>query len=255
VSTSQNGSESPVALITGAASGLGRATASRLAADGYRIICLDVVAAGATESAEKVVAEGGQAWAVQCDISDEASVAAAVAQSIELAGRIDVLVNAAGVASVSHTLELSLTEWRRLLDINLTGTFLMSREVLPALLETRGSIVNIASISALRGWRYMAAYAASKGGIVAFTKSLAVEFGRRGVRVNCVAPGSITTPLAAALSPVHDADEVLMGRAQPLTDPPKAEPEEIAGSVAYLVSPDARFVTGTVLVIDGGVLA
>jgi NAD(P)-dependent dehydrogenase (short-subunit alcohol dehydrogenase family) len=106
------------------------------------------------------------------------------------------VVNAAGIASVSHTLEVTLDEWRRLLDVNLTGTFLVARATLPALLESRGSMINVASVAALRGWRYMAAYAATRGGIVALSRSLAVKYGSRGVRVNVVCPGSIATPLA-----------------------------------------------------------
>ncbi|MDT5027213.1 MAG: hypothetical protein QOE61_3639 [Micromonosporaceae bacterium] len=106
------------------------------------------------------------------------------------------MVNAAGIASVSHTLEVTLDEWRRLLDVNLTGTFLVARATLPALLESRGSMINVASVAALRGWRYMAAYAATRGGIVALSRSLAVKYGSRGVRVNVVCPGSIATPLA-----------------------------------------------------------
>jgi meso-butanediol dehydrogenase/(S,S)-butanediol dehydrogenase/diacetyl reductase len=245
----------PIALITGAGSGLGRATAQRLAADGYAIVCLDVVGSAAQATTRDIESRGGSAWSVECDISDESSVARGVAEALAHAGHIDLLVNAAGVASNSHFLEQSLSEWQRLLDINLTGTFLMCREVLPALLESQGSIVNVSSISALRGWRYMAAYAATKAGIIALTKSLAVEFGFQGVRVNCVAPGGIATPLAAALSPVPGADPRLMDRGQVLTDPGRAEADEIAGSIAYLASKDARFVTGTVLIIDGGVMA
>jgi meso-butanediol dehydrogenase / (S,S)-butanediol dehydrogenase / diacetyl reductase len=244
-----------VAIITGAGSGLGRATAHRLAREGYSVGCLDIIGDGAEQTAADIRATGRRAWGVQCDITDESATAQAAAAVYEHDGRIDVLVNAAGVASTQHALEISLDEWRRLIDVNLTGTFIATRAVLPALLESRGCIVNVSSIAALRGWRYMAAYSAAKGGIVALTRALAVEFGPRGVRVNCVCPGSILTPLAAALLPVHDADPALMTRAHALVDPPKAEPEEIAGAIAYLVSPDARFVTGAVHVIDGGVLA
>jgi NAD(P)-dependent dehydrogenase (short-subunit alcohol dehydrogenase family) len=152
-------------------------------------------------------------------------------------------------------LEISLADWQRILNVNLTGTFLMARAAIPALLESRGCMVNVASIAALRGWRYMAAYSASKGGVVALTRTLAVEFGRRGVRVNCVCPGSIATPLAAALTPVENADPILMNRGPALLEPPVAQPEEIAGTIAYLVSDEARFVTGSVFTIDGGAMA
>jgi NAD(P)-dependent dehydrogenase (short-subunit alcohol dehydrogenase family) len=243
------------AVITGAGSGLGRASAIRLAGDGFAVACVDVRAAAAAQTAGEITDAGGQACWVGCDISDEQSVDAGVEDILRQLGGIDVVVNAAGIASAGHTLEVTLEEWRRLLDVNLTGTFLMARATLPALLESRGAMINVASIAALRGWRYMAAYAASKGGIVALSRSLAVEYGGRGVRVNVVCPGGIDTPLAAALTPVRDAAPELMRRSPALLDPPVAQPEEIAGTISYLAGPEARFVTGSVVVIDGGAMA
>jgi NAD(P)-dependent dehydrogenase (short-subunit alcohol dehydrogenase family) len=243
------------AVITGAGSGLGRASAIRLAGDGFAVACVDVRAAAAAQTAGEITDAGGQACWVGCDISDEQSVEAGVDDILRQLGGIDVVVNAAGIASVGHTLEVTLEEWRRLLDVNLTGTFLMARATLPALLESRGAMINVASIAALRGWRYMAAYAATKGGIVALSRSLAVEYGGRGVRVNVVCPGGIDTPLAAALTPVRDAAPELMRRSPVLLDPPTAQPEEIAGTISYLAGPEARFVTGSVVVIDGGAMA
>jgi NAD(P)-dependent dehydrogenase (short-subunit alcohol dehydrogenase family) len=244
-----------IAVVTGAGSGLGRATAARLGRDGLVVACLDLRGDAAAETAEAIGTEGGQAWAITCDISDETSAGSAIRGVLNEAGTIDVLVNAAGIASVSHMLEISLADWQRILNVNLTGTFLMARAAIPALLESKGCMVNVASIAALRGWRYMAAYSASKGGVVALTRTLAVEFGRRGVRVNCVCPGSIATPLAAALTPVENADPILMNRGPALLEPPVAQPEEIAGTIAYLVSDEARFVTGSVFTIDGGAMA
>jgi len=243
------------AVITGAGSGLGRASAIRLARDGFAVACVDVRAATAAQTAGEITDAGGQACWVGCDISDEQSVDAGVDDILRQLGGIDVVVNAAGIASAGHTLEVTLEEWRRLLDVNLTGTFLMARATLPALLESRGVMINVASIAALRGWRYMAAYAATKGGIVALSRSLAVEYGDRGVRVNVVCPGGIDTPLVAALTPVRDAAPELMRRSPALLDPPTAQPEEIAGTISYLAGPEARFVTGSVVVIDGGAMA
>jgi NAD(P)-dependent dehydrogenase (short-subunit alcohol dehydrogenase family) len=248
-------SKQRVAVVTGAGSGLGRATAMRLARDGSVVACLDLRGDSAADAAEAIGDRGGRAWAVPCDISDEGSAGAAVRAVLDEAGAIDALVNAAGIAAVSHLADISLADWRRILDVNLTGTFLMARAAMPALLESKGCIVNVASIAALRGWRYMAAYAASKGGVVALSRTLAVEYGRRGVRVNCVCPGSIATPLAAALTPVVGADPVLMNRSPALVEPPVAQPEEVAGIIAYLVSDEARFVTGSVFTIDGGAMA
>jgi NAD(P)-dependent dehydrogenase (short-subunit alcohol dehydrogenase family) len=244
-----------IAVVTGAGSGLGRATAHRLQADGHAVVCLDVAGDAAAATASQLTRDGGRALALQCDVSDERSVTAAIDAALETFGRIDTAVNVAGIGLAGHFLDTTLEQWQRVLDVNLTGTFLMARGVLPALLESRGCLVTVASLAGLRGWQYMAAYAASKAGVVALTRTLAVEFGRRGVRVNCVCPGSIDTPLKHGLAPVTEADPMLMARSSTLVSPAVATPDEIAGAIGYLVSPEARFVTGTVLTIDGGAAA
>jgi NAD(P)-dependent dehydrogenase (short-subunit alcohol dehydrogenase family) len=232
-----------VALVTGAASGLGRATALRLASEGARVACLDLRAAGL----------GGDSFVdVVADVRDEASVRAAVERVVEWAGRLDLLANVAGIGSVAHTTDVTLPDWDRVLGVNLTGTFLMVRESLPHLVAARGAVVNVASLAGVRGWRYSAAYSASKGGVVALTRALAVEYAAAGVRVSCVCPGSIDTPLRSGLTPLPDADPVLLNHARALVDPPVSQPEEIAAAIAYLGSAEARFATGAVLRIDGG---
>ncbi len=229
-----------VALVTGAGSGLGRATAALLAAEGARVAGLDLRPAGAT------------ALDLRADVTDEAAVRAAVDEVVEWAGRLDVVVNAAGVASFGHTADVPLAEWHRILAVNLTGTFLVTREALPHLVASRGAVVNVASLAGVRGWRYGAAYSASKGGVVALTRSLAVEYARAGVRVSCVCPGSIDTPMRHGIAPVPGADPALLRHNTALVDPPVAQAGEVAAAIAYLASPEARFATGAVLRLDGG---
>ena len=174
-----------------------------------------------------------------------------MAAVIAWAGRIDLLANVAGVASYAHTTDVALAEWERIVGINLTGTFLVTRECLPHLVASRGAVVNVASLAGVRGWRYSAAYSAAKGGVVALTRSLAIEYAPAGVRVACVCPGSVDTPLKAGLAPVPDADPRLLGRGGALVDPPVAQPAEVAAAIAYLGSDEARFATGAVLRMDG----
>jgi NAD(P)-dependent dehydrogenase (short-subunit alcohol dehydrogenase family) len=234
--------EGKVALVTGAASGVGRATVQRLAAEGARVASLDIAPLDMVEE---------NAIALRCDVRDEAGVRTAVAGVIDWAGRLDLVANVAGVASFAHTTDVTLAEWDRLLSVNLTGTFLVAREALPHLVTGRGAIVNVASLAGVRGWRYGAAYAASKGGVVALTRSLAVEYAPRGVRVTCVCPGSIDTPLVAGLTPVPDFDPRLATHGRALVDPSFAQPAEIAAAIAYLGSDEARFATGAILQVDG----
>jgi NAD(P)-dependent dehydrogenase (short-subunit alcohol dehydrogenase family) len=228
-----------VALVTGAASGIGEATAARLAAEGARVAGLDVAPDAAGD------------LALRADVRDEAAVRAAVGRTLGWGGRLDLVVTAAGVASYARAGTQTLDEWHRLLAVNLTGTFLVLREALPHLVEHRGAAVTVASLAGVRGFRYSAAYSASKGGVVALSRALAVEYAPSGVRVACVCPGSVDTALKRGLAPVPDPDPVLAGHGRALVDPPVARPEEIAAAIAYLGSPEARFATGAVLQIDG----
>jgi meso-butanediol dehydrogenase/(S,S)-butanediol dehydrogenase/diacetyl reductase len=230
-----------VALVTGAASGIGLATAIRLRDEGARVVGLDMA---------PVCVEG--VHGVRADLRDEEQVAAAVADAVRWGGRLDLLANVAGVAASAHTTDVTLAEWERILAVNLTGTFLACRAALPHLIATRGAVVNVASLAGVRGWRYSAAYSAAKGGVVALTRSLAVEYAPDGVRVACVCPGSVDTPLKRDLVPAPDQDPRLAGHARALLDPPVADPAEVAAAIAYLGSAEARFATGAVLRLDGG---
>lgn len=231
-----------VALVTGAASGVGRATAERLVAEGARVGCLDLAPSGLSDGTLDVIA----------DVRDETAVAEAIRAVVDWGGKLDLVANVAGVAAFGHTTEVTLAEWDRLIGINLTGTFIVTREALPHLKDSRGGVVNVASLAGVRGWRYGAAYSASKGGVVALTRSLAIEFAPAGVRVACVCPGSVDTPLKRGLTPVPDADPRLLAHGAALVDPPVSQPEEIAAAIAYLGSAEARFATGAVLRLDGG---
>lgn len=235
-----------VALVTGAGSGVGLATAMRLADDGALVACADITTNGTGERL------GPAGLDVEVDVTDEAAVRAAVTSVVEWAGRLDVVVNAAGVASFGHTADVERPEWQRVMEVNLTGPFLVIREALPHLIESRGAVVNVASLAGVRGWRYGAAYSASKGGLVALTRSLAVEYAKAGVRFTCVCPGSVDTPLRASIRPVPDADPDLLAHGRALVDPPVSDPEEIAAAIAFLGSKEARFATGAVLRMDGG---
>jgi NAD(P)-dependent dehydrogenase (short-subunit alcohol dehydrogenase family) len=246
--------EGRVAVVTGAASGIGRATARRLAEEGAAVCCADINEAGANATAQAIAEEGGQATVVRVDVADLASCEAAIEHAAVTLGRIDVLASIAGVLTPGHTLEQDPDVFLRTVAINLTGTFHMCRATLPRLLDGGGAIVNLASAAALQGVPYNAAYCASKAGVVGLTKSLASEYARRDVRVNCICPGGVMTPMTAAGFPVDNIDAALMKRVAPQM-PKLAQPEEIAALVAYLASDEAAYMTGSVVTIDGGQLA
>lgn len=246
-----------VALVTGAGSGIGRATAHRLVQDGWTVACLDIEEQAVLDTVEVVGGDEGNAFAVRCDVRSEEDVAAAVRTVVERTGSIDALVNCAGICGLAHTTQVSLAEWNRFVAINLTGTFMVIRECMEELLRSGGAVVSMSSITGHQGRPYLAAYSATKGGVEALTRALAVEYGGRGVRFNCVAPGSIDTPLRDRLAPPDDADPKILARgtARQALGVATATPAEIAAGVAYLLSADAGFVTGTTLVIDGGATA
>ena len=243
-----------VALVTGAAGGIGRATVERLAAEGATVVCADLDLAAAQRIADAVVAAGGAAGAVVCDVTSPESGAAAVAAAVERHGALHVLANIAGVGCFKATEALTLAEWNNTLAVNLTGTFLMCQAALEPLISTRGTIVNMASVAGLRATPYNAAYCASKGGVVMLTKALAVEFGRRGLRVNCVCPSAVDTPFLDNFEWPEDGDLGLFARTAAIIER-RVEPAEVAGVVAFLASDDAAMITGVASLVDGGALA
>ncbi|MEU1420358.1 SDR family NAD(P)-dependent oxidoreductase [Kitasatospora sp. NPDC005751] len=242
-------------LITGGGSGIGQATVHRILAEGGRVVAVDVNEDGLKATLDRATGDGtaDRLTTSVVDISDEDAVRAGVAEAVAGLGGLDVLVNAAGILRSSHTHETSLEFWNTLIAVNLTGTFLMTREALPALLaDGRGVVVNFSSTSATFAHPYMAAYAATKGGIQSFTHAIASEYAKRGLRAVCVAPGSIDSGMTNNPGLPADADFSLLAKLSPALGQGFAGPETVAGVIAMLASDDGAFVTGTEIRIDGG---
>lgn len=244
-----------VGLVTGAAKGIGRACAHRLASEGCRLALADVDRAGldqATAAAQEILGADDAAIAINCDISDEDQVADLVEGTVAHHGRLDTVVNMAGIlASADSHLE-TLDQWNRTIAVNLTGCFLVCRQAIPHLLKTKGNIVNAASTASLSGHPWFAAYGASKGGVLMLTQSLAMEYAKSGLRVNAVAPGGIDTEMTQVELP-ESVDGSILARMIPLG--PFGQPADVAGAVAFLASDDARFVNGEFLRVDGATRA
>jgi len=244
--------ENKAVLVTGAASGIGFATALRLAEEGASLALFDVNREGLERAAKECEARGADVATRIVDVANTDDARAAVGEVIARFGRLDVLCNVAGVLHAHHSHELPLEEWNRILAINLTGAFVVTQAALPALLEARGNIVNVSSTAALAGHPYMLAYAASKGGLLAMTTTLAVEYGKQGLRVNAICPGGILTPIRNVRIP-KDADFSLMARISPLDE--ARPPETCASVIAFLASDDAAHINGEHVRVDGATLS
>ncbi len=237
-----------MALVTGAGSGIGRATVHRLVDEGATVVAADLSAEGLDMTA-KDSARPDAVTALVGDVSDPAFGPAAAVAALEH-GRLDLVVNSAGILRFEHTHEVALSSWQQIIDVNLTGTFLVCQAAIPALLDGGGAIVNVASTAALAAHPWAAAYAASKGGVLALTRTLAIEYAKQGLRANAVCPGSIDTPITGAFNLPDGADAKLLHRI--MSPVGMAQPSVIAAAIAYLGSDDASHVNGTDLRVDGG---
>jgi SDR family mycofactocin-dependent oxidoreductase len=262
-------SERPVAFITGAAHGQGRAVALALAAAGHDVVALDVAAPleypgygmgtpAELESLERECeAAGAACLTAVADVRDDAAVKAAVAAAIERFGRIDLLFNNAGICAYGLAHEMSEAEWDAMIDINLKGAWIVGRHVIPHMIAARrGSIINNSSIAGLRGMARLSHYAASKWGLTGLSKSWAIELAPHGIRVNSIHPTGVDTPLNDGLAAMEGmtTQEIAERSAGNLLPVPWIEASDVAEAVLYLAGPGARYVTGTTLVIDAGLL-
>jgi 3-oxoacyl-[acyl-carrier protein] reductase len=239
-----------IAVVTGAGRGIGQAIALKLAAEGADVVCVDLQADFVQQTVAGVQQLGRKAWAVAANVADAGSVEAAAEQILKEAGRVDILVNNAGITRDTLLMRMSEADWDAVLSINLKGTFLMTKAFSRAFLKQRsGRIVNIASVIGLIGNAGQCNYAASKAGVIGLTKSVARELASRGITANAIAPGFIETKMTEALG--EEARASLLKQI-PLNC--LGQPEDVANAVLFLASPAARYVTGQVLAVDGGMV-
>ena len=242
-----------VALLTGAASGIGRATALRLAADGATIAGFDRDGEGLAAVVQEVADAGGRMTTTVGDVSIRESCVAAVEEAVEAHGRLDVLANIAGVCWSEHVADTTEESWDRMLGINVSGVFWCCQAAIPHLIATNGNIVNIASNAGLMGQAYTVAYSTTKGAVVNMTRALAMEFIKEPIRINAIAPGSVDTSLTRNYSLPDDLDFSLM---QPYIGfRGMADAEELANVIAFVASDEASRIHGAIIPVDGGLTA
>ena len=239
-----------VVLVTGAASGIGRSTAERFAKEGATLMLADLNIEGLQAVAQSLPTSDVDT--VQFDATQSDSCRAIIGKTLERYGRIDVLCNIAGIAGAWRLGEMTEDRWNLMFAINMTSIFIITQEAMPHLVKTKGCVVNMSSVSSLQGQPYNSCYCALKAAVSGFTRSIAAEFSKEGVRVVAIAPGGVQTPIYDNYQFPDNADQALVSRMMPLEGFELALPEEIAAAVAYVASDEARFMTGSTLVLDGG---
>jgi len=239
-----------VAIITGAGSGIGRASALAFAREGAKVVVADWGEATGRETVELIKKQKGKAMFVKVDVSNAADVENLVKQCLAAYGQADILFNNAGIVKMGALHETTEADWDQVINVNLKGVFLCSKAVIPQMLKQgKGKIVNTASIAGLVGFDQIGAYCASKGGIIALTREMAIEYAPKKINVNCIAPGVIKTAMTKEM--LNDP-ATAQGFAASTPYPRLGEPEDIALAAVYLASDESDFVTGEVLVVDGG---
>ena len=246
-----------VAMVTGAASGIGRGIALRLAEMGAFVAVLDIDEARGREATAEIKAQGGEGVFLKCDVRSAADCRRTVEAVVERANQIDILCNCAGIAIRKDVVELTEDEWDLALDVTLKGIYLLSREVIPHMVRNRGgSVINIGSGWSLKGGPRAASYCAAKGGVVNLTRAMAIDHGKHNIRVNCVCPGDVDTPmLRSECAQLGEDKEAFMKEAANRPLARVGTPDDVANAVLFLASPMSSWITGAALVVDGGGLA